>query len=103
VLFFTEAIHEEYRHHGIRVLAVCPGPTDTNFFQTAREVETKRKRTATQVVTTALDALEKNKSLIIDGRANYATALLGRLLPRATLAKMLGSAMRKSFGQKLVE
>lgn len=103
VLSFTEALHEEYRHHGIRVLAVCPGPTDTNFFQTAREVETKQKRTASQVVETALRALEMNKSFVIDGGTNYLTALLGRILPRATLAKVLGSAMRKSLKQKPVD
>jgi hypothetical protein len=100
VLSFTEAIHEEYRHLGIRVLAVCPGPTDTNFFQTAREVETKRKRTTTQVVATALSTLEKNKSFVIDGTSNYMVALLGRFLPRAALAKMLGSAVRKSIERK---
>jgi len=32
VLSFSEALSEENRPHGIRVLALCPGVTDTNFF-----------------------------------------------------------------------
>ncbi|MFB9329129.1 SDR family NAD(P)-dependent oxidoreductase [Paenibacillus aurantiacus] len=100
VLSFTESLWEEYRHRGVRVLALCPGPTDTNFFRTASEVETKSKRTPAQVVSTALRALSSNKGFVIDGANNYFTALLGRVLPRATLAKILGAAMRKSIEQR---
>ncbi|MFC4101967.1 SDR family NAD(P)-dependent oxidoreductase [Paenibacillus xanthanilyticus] len=100
VLSFTESLWEEYRHQGVRVLALCPGPTDTNFFRTASEVETKSKRMPAQVVHTALRALSTNKGFVIDGANNYFTALLGRVLPRATLAKILGAAMRKSIEQR---
>ena len=37
VLSFTEALWAEEREHGIRVLAVCPGLTDTPFFELAGE------------------------------------------------------------------
>ncbi len=96
VLSFTEALWEEYRNQGIRVLAVCPGPTDTDFFKTAREVETSSKRTPKQVVHTALQALEKGRSFVIDGQQNYMMALLARILPRKTVVKLFGSALRKS-------
>ena len=33
VLSFTEALWAEERKHGVRVLAVCPGLTDTPFFE----------------------------------------------------------------------
>src|SRR5687768_6264007 len=36
VLSFSEAVGEENRPHGIEVLALCPGVTDTNFFEAAR-------------------------------------------------------------------
>jgi short-subunit dehydrogenase len=36
VLSFTESLWEEYRHKGIKLLALCPGPTDTKFFDTAK-------------------------------------------------------------------
>jgi len=35
VLSFSEALWAEERPHGIRVLAVCPGATDTEFFDVA--------------------------------------------------------------------
>ncbi|WP_223643293.1 SDR family NAD(P)-dependent oxidoreductase [Corallococcus sp. EGB] len=30
--FFTEALSEETRERGVRVLALCPGPVQTAFF-----------------------------------------------------------------------
>ncbi len=33
VLSFSEALWEENRTHGIHVMALCPGVTETNFFQ----------------------------------------------------------------------
>lgn len=32
---FSEALHEELKPNGVNVLAICPGPTDTNFEKTA--------------------------------------------------------------------
>ncbi|MFD0695771.1 SDR family NAD(P)-dependent oxidoreductase [Paenibacillus sp. GCM10027628] len=101
VLSFTESIREEYRHRGIQVLALCPGPTDTNFFQSAKDVETAKKRTPEQVVDTAMKALKRNKSYVIDGTNNYFTALLGRILPRKTVVQLFGAAMRKSIASKI--
>jgi short-subunit dehydrogenase len=36
VLSFSEALAEENAKHGIRVLALCPGVTDTNFFAASK-------------------------------------------------------------------
>jgi hypothetical protein len=33
VLSFSVALAEEYRHRGVRILALCPGPTGTSFFE----------------------------------------------------------------------
>jgi uncharacterized protein len=100
VLSFTESLWEEYRDKGIKVLALCPGPTDTNFFKTAQEVETRSKRTAAQVVHTAMKALRQNRSFVIDGGSNYMTALLGRLLPRRNVVQLFGAALRRSMQSK---
>lgn len=35
VLSLTEALWAETRGTGVRVLALCPGPTSTRFFETA--------------------------------------------------------------------
>src|SRR5215208_2176356 len=64
VLSFSEALAEENRAHGIHVMALCPGVTETNFFQAAgidrppmRMIETPE-----EVVETALRALGRRKS-----------------------------------------
>lgn len=42
VLSFSQALAEEYRDRGLRVLALCPGATETAFFTTAGEAATSR-------------------------------------------------------------
>ena len=36
VLSFSEALWEENRPYGIKVMALCPGVTDTNFFEASQ-------------------------------------------------------------------
>ena len=109
VLSFTEALWAEERKHGIRVLAVCPGLTDTPFFELAGEAAaaaasgsaaTAFTRTPQQVVDHTMRALSGRKPSFVDGVANAAVArvrhpgaaqaaasrCLGRLLRRLTSA-----------------
>jgi NAD(P)-dependent dehydrogenase (short-subunit alcohol dehydrogenase family) len=37
VLSFSEALWAEYRPRGVRILALCPGATETGFFARADE------------------------------------------------------------------
>ncbi len=96
VLTFTEALWAEERRHGIRVLAVCPGATDTPFFDAVGEAAAVgRKRTTTQVVETTLKALTSNKPSVVDGPLNALTARVApRLLPRRLLITVAGRAVR---------
>ncbi|MDB5055319.1 MAG: family oxidoreductase [Bacilli bacterium] len=88
-LSFSEALWEEYRAKGIKILALCPGATKTNFFNIAGDVIVGQVRTTEQVVETAFKSLAKGKSFVIDGRQNYFSALFPRLLPRKAIAGML--------------
>ncbi|MEI5907479.1 SDR family oxidoreductase [Bacillus spongiae] len=98
VLSFTEGIHEEYKHKGIRVLAVCPGSTETNFFEDAPDsLKEGKMRTPKQVVETSFKALAKNRSFIVDGTPNYTIANLPRILPRKVITKISGSIMKKNM------
>ena len=56
VLSFSEVLWAEYRQQGIRVLAVCPGPTETSFFDVAKSEGTiggKKRRVEDVIRTTA--------------------------------------------------
>ncbi|GGM88185.1 hypothetical protein GCM10011609_26140 [Lentzea pudingi] len=65
VLSFTESLWEETRGTRLRVLAVCPGATSTEFYDVAgsqsADYGTKRA-TPTQVVKIALDTLDRRSA-----------------------------------------
>lgn len=96
VLSFTEALHEENRRHGIRVLALCPGPTATGFFDVAQADLSMLgpKRSSAQVVQTALRALENGQSVVIDGVANNIVAQLPRFFPRSVISRVSAWLMK---------
>jgi short-subunit dehydrogenase len=86
VLSFTEALWQETRGTGVRVLAQCPGPTDTAFFDVAGEDFASSKRTTAQLVTTTKRALTRNRPSVVDGASNALVARLGtRLLPKRVI------------------
>ncbi len=92
VLSFSEALWVEYRKRGIRVLALCPGTTDTPFFEVAGAEEAKvgGMRTPEQVVATALRAVEKGRSSVVDGVANSLQTLSARFFPPQVVAQISG-------------
>jgi short-subunit dehydrogenase len=98
VLSFSESLWEEYRRRGIKVLALCPGATATAFFDAmGRDVKMK-KHTPDAVVRTALQALADNRHFVIPGLRNrFESAILPRLLPRATVARLVGALSRRIY------
>ncbi len=108
VLSFSEALWAEYRSRGVRVLALCPGATETSFFDVvgSREPAIGSISTPEDVVLAGLHALERGKSFIIPGWQNYLVALSARLLPRPWMASITGwlftpgSAPWARWGQK---
>lgn len=82
VLSFTEALWHETRGTGVRVLALCPGPTETPFFEIAGEDFARSKRTTLQLIDTAKRALGNGRPSVVDGTWNALLARVGvRLLP----------------------
>ncbi|MDB5040225.1 MAG: actIII 1 [Candidatus Eremiobacteraeota bacterium] len=95
VLSFSEALAEEVRAHGVRVVALCPGQTETAFFTGMDEARSPgRARTSEQVVATALRALERGRVVAIDGFANYVLANASRFSPRWLVARIAARMFR---------
>lgn len=95
VLSFSEALAEEFRGRGVRVLALCPGATQTNFFNVAGEnAQVGRFRTSEQVVETGLRAFDRGRSSVIDGTSNRLLAFSPRLAPRSLVARLAAQAMK---------
>lgn len=83
VLSYTEALWQECRGTGVRVLALCPGATETEFFaRTGEEFLTDGRQTAREVVDTALSALDRSAPTVVSGWKNSLLASGYRVTPR---------------------
>src|SRR2546429_3855576 len=97
VLSFSEALWGEYQGRGVRVLALCPGPVSTNFFNVVgtRDAAVGTPIGPEKVVGAALRALERGKSFVIPGTSNYLLSNVAiRLVPRALTARVWANMMR---------
>jgi uncharacterized protein len=92
VLSFTEALWAETRASGVRVLALCPGPTQTRFFEAAgngKEFLTRGRQTPERVAAVALRAFESGRGpSVIPGTSNRLLSSGYRFLPRSVMARM---------------
>ncbi len=100
VLSFTESLWEESRGTGLRVLAICPGAMQTEFYDAAgsQSADYGAKRIAPQkVVRIALKTIDRRSgrpSVITNGRP---IALASRFLPRRTVVRLMGSSQRRAM------
>ena len=95
VLSFTEALHEEWKDRGIKVSALCPGPTRTEFGELAG-IGTlgcfdRLSMDAAPVVRAGLDGLEGNRAVVIPGTTNKLGAWSTRFAPRSVVRQIAGS------------
>jgi hypothetical protein len=69
----------------VRVLALCPGPVETPFFDAvgSREPAVGVMNTPENVVLTGLQALEQDKNYVIPGWQTYLLAQVSRIFPRS--------------------
>ena len=96
VLSFSEALWDENRAHGVHVMALCPGVTETNFFEASGMDRPPMRtiQTPEEVVETALRALSHQKPAVISGWTNWFTVEAERFFPRSFVIKVAGKALR---------
>jgi len=95
VLSLTEALHEELKPHGVKVSALCPGPTRTEFGEVAGigtlgQFE-RLSMDAEPVVRAGIEGLGRNQAVVIPGTINKAGAWSTRFAPRSVVRKIAGS------------
>ena len=93
VLSFTEALREEVHRRGVRVVALCPGPTATEFFGAGVSAPKGPVRTVREVVATGLRALDAGTPAAIDGLSNKLLIASANLIPRRWAAHIAGRIM----------
>ncbi|HUE95799.1 MAG TPA: SDR family oxidoreductase [Longimicrobiaceae bacterium] len=98
VLSLTQAIWAENRDVGIRVVALCPGRTPTEFQAVAGTGSAEGAfgfRTPEQVVDAALRALERDRIVEIPGFENRAASWAVRALPGSALIRIMRTVVRR--------
>jgi short-subunit dehydrogenase len=102
VLSFSEALWEENRPHGVHVMALCPGVTETNFFEAARGTKPPARvaQSPDDVVETALRGLSHRRSHIVSGWTNFMMTEAERLVPRSLIVRAAGRMMRRQYDEQ---
>ncbi|WP_372713994.1 SDR family NAD(P)-dependent oxidoreductase [Ilyobacter sp.] len=98
VLALTEALIEEMEYRGVRVMALCPGPTSTEF----KGMSTKRKGLEKFYITTPRQVAEccykdyfKGKNICVPGFLNKIIIFTTRFLPRKVQRKIVRRIQEK--------
>ncbi len=95
VLSFSEALWLEGRDRGVSVLALCPGATETNFFEVAGAQGLFGKRERPEVVVErALRALARRRSSVVPGLRNALLIESMRFSPRTMVTRVAASMTR---------
>jgi uncharacterized protein len=95
--FFALALAEEVERYNVKVTALCPGPTETEFFDVAGGSGVLRKfgvQAADEVARKGVDALVRGKRTIVPNRKGAFTAFLVRFVPTGTVTRTLEKALR---------
>jgi short-subunit dehydrogenase len=99
VLSFSEALANELKDSGVTVTALCPGATDTDFFERAGAENTRAAHGVMgladpkDVAKDGYEALMKGETRVISGITNKIQAMLTNITPDGLVA----AGMRKVF------
>ena len=95
--FFALGLAAEVARFGVKVTALCPGPTESEFFEVARASAFKRGVQATpEVAQLAVAALARGQRTIIPPASGRFTAFLVRFLPVGLITHFIEKAARPS-------
>lgn len=97
VLQFTVALWEELHPTGVRAIAICPGPTETEFFRNAGDDSVlSARRTPEQVIDATFDGLAKHRPFVVDGVRNKTMAFANRFAPMGIQARIARLVVRNT-------
>lgn len=98
VLSLTEALYYEYKDKGIQFLAVCPGATDTHFFDKIGRMKGELRKPQ-DVVNTTWKALEKRKTVACDGLMSRAQVLMSHIFSVKMRLAISGKVGKSTWGK----
>ena len=103
VKLFSESIYLELKGTGVKVQALCPGMTRTDFHEKMgfdkntfyKDKGMMKAMTPEEVIDISLQYLEKDKVLCVPGGNNKFSSFLLKVLPQAVIYKVVSSMMNK--------
>jgi uncharacterized protein len=93
--FFALGLAAEVARFGVKITALCPGSTESEFFDIARADRFKRRvQSAPDVARRAISALASGRRTIIPSLTGSFTAFLVRFLPLGLITSSIEKAVR---------
>ncbi len=93
--FFALGLAAEVARFRVKVTALCPGTTDSEFFDVAHAERFKRRvQSAPEVARKAVSALARGQRTILPSFSGKASALLVRFLPVSLITAVIEKAAR---------
>jgi len=97
---FSQALHEEARGTGVKVMVLCPGFTATEFQERAGidsgAVPGFLWQSAEAVVAAALRSYDRGRAVCVPGALNQAGAAFTSVLPAALTRRVAGTVIRRA-------
>jgi short-subunit dehydrogenase len=94
--FFALGLAAEVARFGVKVTALCPGPTESEFFDVARSGDflAGKRQSAADVARLGIAALARGQGTIIPYFSGWFTALLVRFLPVGLITSIIEKKAR---------
>jgi len=97
VLSYTQSLAGELRGSGVSATALCPGPVDTGFGETAGFSKDEAEKAlpqvmwvpAPQVAKAAVDGMAAGRLVVIPGAVNRIASVFAQMTPRSLLVPLL--------------
>jgi uncharacterized protein len=100
--FFALGLAAEVERYNVKVTALCPGPTETEFFDISGSPGVFRRfgvQTVDAVARKGVDALVRGKRTIVPNRKGAFTGFLVRFVSTGTITRFLERGLRPKGGE----
>ncbi len=99
--YFAQGLAAEVARHGVVVTTLCPGPTESEFFEISRShVSDRHRQSAEEVAHLGIRGLERGKLTVIPNFSGHATAMLARLMPVGFVVRTIEKVIRRRLGTR---
>lgn len=100
--FFALGLAQEVARHGVKVTALCPGVTESEFFEVARAQAFRSRgvQSAEEVARLAIAALARGRRTVIPNLSGRMTAFAVRFAPVALITHFIDRFARPTLPQK---